>query len=209
MGSRCLRVKHERCRARAFQQGGQLSRFRLRGRWVTMAAATFFEEGPDMRVHIVVAVTAALTVLVGCGEAGARQAKSAPTRSPSVSDLGSAVPNLVNLGVVLCDYSSERRSSSSRVPSPSDTLLELLGHASFIDEAARTLRDGSDWEPIERDQAPEALRAIVPAGQILVCRTLNRTFSQNPTYAHGFVVAMRDDIHKLYFIARDMDHSIE
>lgn len=162
-----------------------------------------------MRVYIIVAASAVLATLVGCDGAGARQAKSASTRGTSVSQLESALPNLVNLGVVSCDYASERRSASSGLPSPSDVLLELLGHASLGDDAARKLRDESEWEPIERDKVPEGLRAILPAGEILVCRRLNKTFSQNSTYAHGFVVVMKNDLSKLYFIARDLDHPIE
>jgi hypothetical protein len=97
-----------------------------------------------------------------------------------VSELESVVPNLVSLGVVSCNYSIDRRSSSGRIPSPSDVTLELLGQASLSDDAANKLREENDWQPIERDQVPEALRTILPAGQILRSFRNYRGHKSNP-----------------------------
>jgi len=160
-----------------------------------------------MRALVGLSAVTLLVLLTGCG---ARQPAAAATSSSSTTSLAAALPNLADLDVVSCAYTTTHSRPSARgVPAPSDTMVELGGHVVLSEAAARRLRDEGDWQSIERTRVPEALRGLLPDGQPMVSLPLNETFSENASFPHGYVVAMENDIHRLYFLARDGDHPIE
>ena len=158
------------------------------------------------RITSIVALTGITLGMIGCGSS---PPKSPNTKRTSVSALEKALPNLAVFDITSCSYTVTSRTSRSIVPSPSDTLLELVGHATISDTGAERIRMGFEWEPVKRDQIPPELLSIMPPGPASFSRGLNRTFDSNGTYAHGVVIVLAEDWSKLYFVTRDRDHPIE
>ena len=145
--------------------------------------------------------------LNGCGNSGTN---AAVVKKTSVPDLLAGLPNLKPLDIESCMYTVEKRTARSMVPSPSDVRLEVKGSAVLSEAGSRTLRSGFKWKAVSRDTVPPSLLAIVPLGNVQVSEKLNETFADNPTLAHGFVVALPDDTWKrIYLLATDLDHPIE
>lgn len=162
-----------------------------------------------MRSCQILALAGLTGLVLGMTGCGSSSTKTPITKSSSVPTLEAALPNLAVFGLTSCSYTSYKHTSRSIVPSPSDTLVEVVGHVAISQSGAAKLKADFKWEAVRRDQIPAALLAIVPAGQTLLSRKLNRSFDQNATYPNGFLVVIAGKYHELYFMARDLDHPIE
>lgn len=158
------------------------------------------------RVITVTALLVWILYMAGCGRATPR---SSIVRESTVSNLVEKLPNLAVCDIRSCDYTVTSVTSPGRVPAPSDTKLELTGLATLSDRAAEALETRFQWEPVARTEIPAVLLPLLPEGAVLGSRGLNKTFAENPTYAHGIILVLADDRRTIYFLVQDMDHPIE
>ncbi|MDM8563184.1 hypothetical protein QUF54_07510 [Candidatus Marithioploca araucensis] len=127
----------------------------------------------------------------------------------SVAELVSRLPNLKPLNIVECEFVLTRHNSSrSIIPSPSDVSLKLVGQVTLNEAGWKDIRSRYEWKFISRDVIPEDLNAYLPVGAVLVSYKLNESFSNNPTFAHGFVVISNAVENQIYLLATDIDHPI-
>jgi len=93
------------------------------------------------------------------------------------------------------------------VPHTASVIYHDTGGWPFaIHLAGLLLKDASSGEAY----IPQALRDLLPEGDLLVSPKFNESFTQNKAYVHGFAVLPADDGSKrIYFIATDKDHPIE
>ena len=158
--------------------------------------------------HLFPLICLILALLIsGCGRSGGNGPEVSHS---SVLDLMTILPNMKAFDVESCDYTVCKSTESSRVPSPSDTKIEVKGTAVLSEESSKRIRSQFDWKIIARTDLPKSILTILPNGDFLGSAKLNETFTDNPTYAHGFVIVLGDSSSRtLYFLATDMDHSIE
>jgi len=110
--------------------------------------------------------------------------------------------------VTNCDFSVTSTRVGRGVPSPSDTLVQLEGTVDLSNDGAVYLQTHFKWDVTRREDIPKSLQTSLPIGDFLVSKELNETFSKNPTYRHGFVVVMKDNWSRTYFLVNDKDHPI-
>ena len=147
----------------------------------------------------------ATSVFCGCG----KSTRTRHSESQSIPDLVAKLPMFDGLGVESCSYTVDRSSVSGGLPSPSDVRLELRGWAVLSKEGMNTLRLSYEWKPVGREDVPQSLVALLPLGAVQVSQKLNRSFTHNKTYVHGFVVILEEtEVKRVYFMATDLDHPI-
>ncbi len=145
-----------------------------------------------------------LISLAGCG------GKHTVIKESNVAHLLTRLPNLTQLGIVTCNYTWESRTSTSAVPSPSDTKVTISGTAALSPAGAERLKGEFTWEPLSRANLPKLLAALVPPGDLLFSPNLNASFKSNASLPQGFVVILSDGKwNTLFFAASDVDHSLE
>jgi hypothetical protein len=127
----------------------------------------------------------------------------------SVEELVSKLPNLKPLNVVECEFVLTRHNSSrSVIPSPSDVLLMIVGSVTLNEVGWKDIRSRYEWKIVSRDIIPADLIDSLPAGVVSVSYKLNESFSDNPTFAHGFVAISNAIENRIYLLATDIDHPI-
>lgn len=130
------------------------------------------------------------------------------TRSSSVSLIRKNMPNLGALDITAVNYTITRENVACGVPSPSDTRLELHGIVDVSTSEAEKLQNSLEWKSAPRNNIPPAMWTMLPSGDYTVSTRVNDSFSNNPTYAHGFVVIVAGKWDRLYVLATDRDHPI-
>ncbi len=154
-----------------------------------------------------VAIVVMMILLIGgCNGNGSGSQVSAGS---SVTELLGKLPNLQPYGIESCDYTVEKSSASSRMPSPSDIRVELRGSAKLSESGFGSMKSKFTWGAIPREKIPKALADTAPVGNLLYSQKLNESFADNPTFAHGFVVVPEQEgARTVYFLATDIDHPI-
>ena len=148
-----------------------------------------------------------LMCLFSCGRA---TPAVTTTNSTSVTEMLKAMPNLNVFDVDSVDFTITRSTAPARgVPSPSDTRLELSGTVDLSADAAEKLKNSFDWKAARRANIPAKMLPILPPGDYLISAKLNDSFTQNTTYAHGYVVVINGNLGRLYVLASDRNHPIE
>lgn len=165
---------------------------------------------PKNTSPLFLSITMILIVLTitmyGCNRSGRN---TTIERNASVPDLLGKLPNLKLYDIKSCSYIIEKSSTTAWVPSPSDLRVELKGSVVLSVDGAKMIKSQFSWQPISRTDIPGSLSEILPAGDVLVSQKLNESFTDNPTYRHGFVVTFaKDDWSQIYLLATDLDHPI-
>ncbi len=153
-----------------------------------------------MRMVTITLVFLVTTVLGGCR--GKTQSGTSAEQT-SVMKLLKRLDNFKTFNIESCSFHIKKTyAPSGMLPSPSETSLELSGWIVLSEKDAKMLKSSFDWEPIARQNIPEALLAKVPPGDVLVSQKLNGSFASNGTYANGLIIVLvSDGWKKIYFLA--------
>ena len=88
--------------------------------------------------------------------------------------------------------------------------MELKATIVLSESGSKDLKTGFVWKSVRRADIPSALRAMLPPGDVIVSPKLNKSFSGNPTYAHGLVIALANESwNRVYVLATDRDHPVQ
>lgn len=150
---------------------------------------------------------AVMFLMIGCDRPASR---SKVTAHSSVREVSGKLPNLARYRIESCTYTFSESNSGRGVPSPSDIRVELKGSLRLAENGYEEIKAGFEWGRIDRADVPSVLEAILPEGDLLSSARLNESFSENPTFAHGFVVTQAVDAScRLFFLSTDIDHPME
>lgn len=132
------------------------------------------------------------------------------TVSSDPAELLKLLPNLSKYEITECSFSVAHSGRSRGVPSPSDIRTDLNGSATFSEDAAAALKADFDWQPVSRDDLPTSVLSDAPAGALMTSAGFNESFDSNARYVKAYAVTSADaPCVKIYFVATDLDHSIE
>ncbi|MEM8739669.1 MAG: hypothetical protein AAGG38_14495 [Planctomycetota bacterium] len=153
------------------------------------------------------AIFSAMLCWFGCDSKAERNSVS--SKSSSIQEFNNYLPNLNFLAPASVDFETIRGRDSRSVPSPSDEYLITRGYAELPEERRNAIKKEYSWEEVGEQELPIMIVEILPEGTYLTCPSINESFNDNATFAHGFVVMIERSKSKLYFVSSDIDNPLD